>query len=75
LLKVELEIEDLKTTIDGLNNAYVALNDIRTGIFLGLEIPEKFKFLEGTSFDDLTEKIDPRLKAVRDLYNQLLKYE
>ena len=74
-MKIELEIEDLKTTIDGLNNAYVALNDIRSGILLGCEIPAKFKFLEGTSFDDLTEKIDPRLKAVRDLYNQLLKYE
>ena len=74
-MKIELEVEDLKTTIDGLNNAYVALNDIRTGILLGLRIPEKFKFLEGTSIDDLTEKIDPRLLAVRDLYNQLLKYE
>ena len=71
-MKVELEIEDLKTTIDGLNNAYIVLNDIRTGILLGLEIPEKFNFLKGTA---LTEKIDPRLLAVRDLYNQLLKYE
>ena len=74
-MKVELEIEDLKTTIDGLNNAYVALNDIKTAIFLGYEIPEKFKFLEGTEFNNLTEKIDPRLKAVRDIYDQLLKYE
>lgn len=74
-MKVELEIEDLKTTIDGLNNAYVALNDIRTGIFLCCEIPEKFKFLESDNVDNLTEKIDPRLKAVRDIYDQLLKYE
>ena len=71
-MKIELEIEDLKTTIDGLNNAYIVLNDLRTGILLGLEIPEKFNFLKGTA---LTEKIDPRLLAVRDLYNQLLKYE
>jgi len=74
-LKVELEIEDLKTTIDGLNNAYVALNDIRTGFLLGLETPEKFNFLKSTTLDGLTEKIDPRLSAVRDLYNQLVKYE
>ena len=74
-MKVELEIEDLKTTIDGLNSAYIALNDIKTGILLGCEIPEKFSFLKGTALDDLTEKIDSRLLAVRDLYNQLVKYE
>ena len=74
-MKIELEVEDLKNTIDGLNNAYIALWDIRNGIFLNCEIPEKFKFLEGTSIDDLTTKIDKRLSAVRDLYNQLLKYE
>ena len=74
-MKIELEIEDLKTTIDGLNNAYVALNDIRAGILFECEIPEKFSFLKSTSLDNPTEKIDPRLSAVRDLYNQLLKYE
>lgn len=74
-MKVELEIEDLKTALDGLNNAYVALNDIRAAILLGCSIPEKFNFLKGTSLDDLTEKIDPKLKAVRDIYDQLLKYE
>ena len=58
-MKVELEIEDLKTTIDSLNNAYIIL---ATSL---AEIKNQ----------ETEEQLKIKLSAIRDLYNQLLKYE
>ena len=78
-MKVELEIEDLTTLIDGLNNGIIALTDIRNGIFLfgGLpsDMSSKWEPLVGTEFDNLTEKIDIRLNALKKIYNQLCELE
>ena len=74
-MKVELDIEDLKTTIDGLNNAFIALADIRNSMFFSCDVPEKWEFLKGDNLDNVTEKIDKRLNALKTLYNQLTKVE
>ena len=58
-MKVELEVEDLNTTIDGLNNAY---------IILAASLAE----IEN---QETEEQLKLKLSAIRDLYNQLLKYE
>ena len=58
-MKVELEVEDLKTTIDSLNNAY---------IILAASLAE----IEN---QETEEQLKLKLSAIRDLYNQLLKYE
>lgn len=58
-MKVGLEIEDLKTTIDSLNNAYIMLATSLTVI----------------ENQEAEERLKLKLSAIRDLYNQLLKYE
>lgn len=75
-MKIELDINDLKTTIDGLNNAIIAYNDIRNAIYIMGGIPdgisEKWKpFIVGKSLENLTEKFDERLKELKYIYQQL----
>ena len=77
--EITIKVNDLKTLIDGLNNAYIALNDIRTGLFLfggklPLDINEKWRFLESSS-EHPTEKIDSKLIAIKNLYDQLINIE
>ena len=78
-MKIELEVDDLTTLIDGLNNAIIALSDIRNGIFLMGGLPSdmspKWNPLVGTSFDDLTKKFDDRLDALKNVYDQLCELE
>jgi len=81
-MNINLEINDLKTTIDGLNNAIIAYSDIRRAIWLMGGVPEgmnpkwnKVINKEANSFDDLVSKFDERIKALKEIYNQLIKME
>lgn len=71
-MKIELEIDDLETTTNALNNALVAYHDVRNSIFFCCDHDDKWDFLVGDSFDNLTDKFDERLKCLRTLYEQLL---
>lgn len=71
-MKIELEIDDLETTTNALNNALVAYRDVRNGIFFCCDYDSKWDFLVGDSFDNLTSKIDERLKCLRTLYDQFI---
>ena len=75
-MKIELDINDLKTTIDGLNNAIIAYNDIRNAIYIMGGIPDGISqkwepLIVGKSLENLTEKIDERLKELKYIYQQL----
>lgn len=74
-MKVELEIDDLETTTKAVNNALVAYRDVRNSIFFCCDYDNKWDFLVGDSFDNLTDKIDERLKCLRTLYDQLVNME
>lgn len=78
-MKVELEINDLKTTIDGLNNAIIAYSDVRNGIWLMGGMPSDinpiWEKLLGNSLETLTEKFDIRLAELKNIYNQLIEKE
>lgn len=79
-MKIELEIDDLKTTIDGLNNAIIAYNDfIRMPIFFNLEKdkldPKWHPLVEEEKSLERTSKIDKRLKSLKSLYEQLVSLE
>ena len=78
-MKVELEIDDLKSTIDGLNNAIIAYADIRNSIWLMGGIPSDINQiwgkLLGNSLETLTEKFDIRLTELKNIYNQLIEKE
>lgn len=71
-MKIELEIDDLETTTNAVNNALVAYHDVRNSIFFCCDYDNKWDFLVGDSFDNLTDKIDERLKCLHTLYEQLL---
>ena len=79
-MKVELEIDDLKTTIDGLNNAIVAYNDfVRGPILFNTEKnelnPKWYGLIESGDFTERTAKIDKSLKNLKILYEQLVALE
>lgn len=70
-MKIEIEINDLKATLDGLNNALHAYNDIIFGITMGCEVPKKYDGLKKYTEDELKH----RLNCAKELYEQLSTYE
>ena len=78
-MKIELEINNLKNLIDGLNNAIIAYADIRYAIWVmggpNDSINPKWNSIIGDNSNNLTEKFDIRLKELRNIYEQLLKIE
>jgi hypothetical protein len=69
--KITLEVEDISTLLDGLNNAMIAYDDIIWAIYLCCKIPSKLEPLKSLPFEQLRE----RLKALKDVYEQLIKIE
>ena len=80
-MKYVIETDDLKTLLDGLNNAIVCLGQVGSCLELGVDssIPTSINdMLEKRCGDDDTAKaelISKRFNAVKDLYKQLLKEE
>lgn len=70
-MDIVVTIDDLKTTLDGLNNALIALKNVNDSIFLFCDIPSKLEPLR----DKPKEVLDARYSAVVRLYNQLLHVE
>ena len=65
-MKVELEIEDLTTAIEGINHAYIALYDVRNN--------HPYR-IAGEDLEGVILKLDKKLEAVKSIYDQLIKYE
>ena len=80
-MKIEFDIpeENFSELISALNNALLAYNDVRTGVYLMGGLPEnahrRWESLIGNNFDNLTETFDKRISLLKDLYFQLLKQE
>lgn len=70
-MKIELEIQDIKTFADGLNNAIVAYLDIINSIQLCCHIPEKMQGLQQLEEAELNKRFD----CLKDVYNQVLVIE
>lgn len=69
--KITLEVEDISTLLDGLNNAMISYNEIVSSIILGCDFPSKLDPLKELTFKQLQERQD----ALKDLYIQLILIE
>ena len=69
-MKVTIEVEDLKTLIDGLNNAMVAYNEVVASIYLCCDIPSKMFPLKEIPFENLRK----RQMALKNVYEHLFLF-
>lgn len=69
--KITIEIDDVSTLIDGLNNAIIAYNEVVGSIMLCCEVPLILSPLKQIPFEKLRE----RQQCLNDLYKQLIKIE
>lgn len=67
-MKIEIEIDNITTLLDGLNNAIIAYNNIYSCKYLGLNIPKAFEMVP-------EEKLKQRIDYLTEFYKELLKYE
>ena len=66
-MKIEIEVPDIKTAVDAINNAVVTYGDIIYALTLGCEVPKKFQALSKLSDDELME----RFYCAKSIYEQL----
>ena len=73
-MTIELNDEDAEELLSALNNAIVALNDIKTKFFWGvtdwINSPWN-KFLEDRSCDEVVEVLTKRLSLLHNLYYKI----
>lgn len=69
--KITIEVENLKTFIDGLNNAIIAYNNIVSAIDLCCEIPSNTLPLKDLPIEELIK----RQKVLINVYEQLIEIE
>ena len=81
-MKIEIEINNISDFAAGLNNAIIAYNDIRRGIFLFAGLPEgmdpKWETVISHNPEDpldVTSIMDARLNELKKVYNQIEKIE
>ena len=76
-MKIELEYspEELTTTLDGLNNAIIAIQKIYSALKLGCRVPSEFELMAEKDYEELEQLTSFRLKALYKLYQELLNYE
>ena len=78
-MKIEIEVNDLKTFIDGFNNALIAYNDIQGYFLFGLEKQLNSKWQnfakDKKNNQECYDIINKRLNALKEVYNQLLEVE
>lgn len=70
-MKITIEVPDIKTVADAINNAMVAYGDIVYSIILGCEIPNKFQPLAKLDEEELAK----RFNCLRDIYKQIEEIE
>lgn len=78
-MKIELKYtqEELKDLLDGLNNAFIALERDYNAILFGCSdgIPKAFAPFCDLSYEELDTLRGVRLSTLSNLYKTLLKYE
>ena len=75
-ITIELTPEELTETLNGLNNAIVAVGKIYGAARLGCDIPLAFHPLfEDKSFEEIDNLCESRLKRLYSLYEMLLTQE
>ena len=70
-MKIEIEVPDIKTAADAINNALVTYGDIVWSVILGCEVPNKFRPLAKLDEDELTKRLD----CLKSIYKQLEEIE
>ena len=70
-MEIKIKVEDLKTLIDGLNNAIIAYNEIVNSIELYCDIPSKMLPLKKVPLENLRK----RQEALKTVYEQLIEIE
>ena len=70
-MKIEIEVPDIKTAVDTINNAAIAYGDIVWSAILGCEVPRKFQPLTKLSEEELIKRLD----CLKSIYKQLEEIE
>jgi hypothetical protein len=70
-MKIEIEVPDIKTAVDAINNAAIAYGDIVSSLILGCEVPQKFQPLAKLDEEELTK----RFNCLKNIYKQLEEIE
>lgn len=70
MAKKTITIRIDENTFNGLNNAYIAYNDIIFACLMGCEVPEKFKKLKNLSDEELCERRTALLEMYREIERQ-----
>lgn len=70
-MKIEIEVPDIKTVADAINNAAIAYGDIVYAIMLGCQVPNRLEPLKKLSEEELNKRCD----CLRQIYKQLEEIE
>lgn len=70
-MKVEIEIPNIKTAVDAINNAAITYGDIIYTMSLGCTIPKSLEPLTKISEEELTK----RFNCLKQIYKQLEEIE
>lgn len=71
-MKVEIEVENIKTLVDALNNACIAYNDVVFALNMGCNLPiKKLEPLSQLPY----EEIKSRQECLMNVYHQLEEIE
>lgn len=70
-MKIEIEVSDIKTAVDAINNAAIAYGDIISTIMIGCAIPKALEPLTNISEEELTK----RFNCLKQIYGQLEEIE
>ena len=66
-MKIEIEIPDIKTAADAINNAAILYGDVIWAISLGCSVPAKAEPFKKLS----DEELDKRFNCLKQIYQQL----
>lgn len=66
-MKIEIEVSDIKTAVDAVNNAAIAYGDVVSKIILCCDIPKSLEPLKNLSEEELTK----RFNCLKQIYEQL----
>lgn len=66
-MKIEIEVPDIKTAADAINNAAILYGDVISCIHLGCSVPAKARPLKNLT----DEELDKRFNCLKQIYQQL----
>ena len=70
-MKIEIEVNDVELFAKGFNNAIATYGDVVYAIFIGCQVPSRFKVLETIPYEELTA----RYNCLVDVYEQIEQIE